>query len=148
MHQNASFGRINYMEKNTKLLFSNLDVFEPEPGLYEKILQKIEIKRMLVSRHRFFVFLILLILSLVAVVPVVKMLISDFSSSGFIQFFSLMFSDSSIILSHWKTFVLTLLESLPIVSTVLFLILLFIALESIRSMSRDIKFLSLNNQAN
>lgn len=148
MHQNASFNRINNMNKdnNLKKLFSNLELFEPKNELYENILENIEIKqKVILSRRRFFIFATLFLLSLISLIPAIKMLVNDFTNSGFIQFFSLIFSDSQIILNYWQSFVLTLLESLPIISTVIFLGILFVMLESIRFISKDIKFVFLHN---
>jgi hypothetical protein len=145
MHQNAFSNRIKYMSKNIEKLFVYLETFEPSIDLYEKIVKKIDLRRKITSRRRFFVFSILFALSLFAIIPSVKMLINDFSSSGFLQFLSLLFTDSTTILNYWKSFALILLESLPIMSTVIFFGAVFVMLESIRFLSKDIKFVFSHN---
>jgi hypothetical protein len=133
------------MNKKLDKLFSNLEVFEPEANLYNKILLNINRKQRAFVRRRFFVFLFLFLGSMIALVPTIKLLYTDFLQSGFIQFFSLIFSDSQAISIYWKNFVLVLLESLPIISTIMFFGIIFVLLESLRFLSHDIKFIFLHN---
>jgi hypothetical protein len=115
---------------------------KPRPGLYKKIIKRIHREeRFLVIRH-IVIFSVALLGSSVAFVPTIKMLLIDFEKSGFLNFFSLLFSDFSIVASYWKNFALILLETLPVLSIALFLTVLIIFLQSLKSLSRDIKILN------
>ncbi len=139
MHQSASIDRINNMDTNIDKLFSKLEVFEPNSRLYSKILEKIEYKQRSFARRRFFVFLFLFLGSSIALIPISNMFYTDFAQSGFFQFFSLIFSDSKLIAYYWHNFALILMESLPVVSSIIFFTVLFIILESLRFLTRDAK---------
>lgn len=139
MHQSALIARINNMDKNVDKLFSKLEAFEPNSALYSKILENIENKQRSFARRRFFVFLFLFLGSSIAIIPISNMLYTDFAQSGFIQFFSLIFSDSKLIVSYWHNFALILMESLPVVSSIIFFAVLFIILESLSFLTRDAK---------
>jgi hypothetical protein len=78
-------------------------------------------------------------------VPSLKILLSDFSQSGFIHFFSLMFSDFPAVTTYWQSFTMILLESLPAVSLALFLAVVLVFLQSVKSLNRDVKFI-INNK--
>lgn len=145
MHQNAFIDRINNMDKNIDKLFSELEVFEPDVALYSKILENIKNKQRSFARRRFFVFLLLFLTSSIALIPTFNMLYVDFVRSGFFQFFSLIFSDSRLIVSYWHNFIIILMESLPVVSLILFFVIVFIMLESLRFLTRDAKFIFSHN---
>ena len=72
------------------------------------------------------------LLSLSLLVPVLKILINDLSKSGFYEYLSLTFSNGGIISSYWKEFMFSLAESLPIISIILTLTLVFIFCLSLR----------------
>ncbi|MDD3284751.1 MAG: hypothetical protein PHZ07_04110 [Patescibacteria group bacterium] len=133
------------MDKNINKLFSNLEVFEPNTDLYKKILTNVNSKQKAFARRRFFIFLFLFLGSLIALIPVIKLLYLDFLQSGFFQFFLLIFSDSKVVVKYWQSFVLILLESLPIISVIMFFGVVFVLLESIRFLSKDIRFVFSHN---
>ncbi|OGZ93266.1 MAG: hypothetical protein A2528_00535 [Candidatus Staskawiczbacteria bacterium RIFOXYD2_FULL_37_9] len=65
------------------------------------------------------------------------MLLADFIQSGFINFFSLIFSDFTVVRTYWQSFAMILLETLPALSLVLFLGVLLILLQSIKSLTKN-----------
>lgn len=67
-----------------------------------------------------------------------RMLLNDLTQSGFSEYFSLIFSDSGLIISYWKELVFSLAESLPIMSTIFTLSLIFVFLLSLRYMMKQI----------
>ena len=73
-------------------------------------------------KRRVIGFSVLFFVCLLLVVPAALFLNRDLHASGFTSFFSLIFSDSSVLLAHLKEFSLSLLESLPVVSLVAFLV--------------------------
>jgi hypothetical protein len=76
--------------------------------------------------------------SLAGLVPVFQMLLSDLAHSGFYEYFSLIFSDGGSILSYWKELTLSLAESLPTMSIIFTLSLVFISLLSFRYVMKQI----------
>lgn len=114
----------------------------PPIGLLEKVLKRIHKEERLSVLRRIIIFSITLIGSLLGIVLAFKTLLSDFSQSGFMSFFSLMFSDFSTVMAHWQSFSLILLESLPAISLALFLSVVLICLQSIKVLTKNIKMIS------
>ncbi len=79
--------------------------------------------------------------SAAAFIPVLKMAYSDFAESGFLQFFSLLFSDFGTVAVYWQSFTVSLLETLPAVSLAIFLAVIFVFLGSLKFLADDIKFI-------
>lgn len=63
--------------------------------------------------------------SVIGLIPVFKILLSDLAQSGFYEYASLAFSDTSLLLSAWRELAFSLIESLPIMSIIFTLTLLF-----------------------
>jgi ABC-type spermidine/putrescine transport system permease subunit I len=86
------------------------------------------------------------VVSLIGLFPSYNMLLSDFNQSGFLQFFSLTFSDFSIVATYWKSFTMTLLQTLPALSLALFLAVLLTFLQSIKSLIKyEQRYFSIKN---
>ena len=117
----------------------NFSLIEPPIGLYEKIITRIHHKERVLILRRVIVFSTTLIISLVLFFPVVSMLMYDINQSGFLQFSSLMFSDTSSVMTYWRSFMMTLLETLPALSLALFLAVLVTFLQSVKSLTKDVK---------
>jgi ABC-type spermidine/putrescine transport system permease subunit I len=119
----------------------NYSYIEPPIGLFEKILKRIHREeRFLVLRHAA-IFSAMLVGSLAAFIPVVRMLLSDAKQSGFLRFFSLIFSDFSTVTTYWQSFSMALLQTLPVISIVALLAVLLVFLQSLKSLSKDLKFI-------
>ena len=120
------------MVDNYSKLFANIKITEPSADLFVKIMDQINSQKRSNSRRWFALFTFVLIGSLVSLVPIMKLLLSDFSQSGFVQFFSLIFTDTNLVLVYWQSFSLSLIESLPIVDVVIFLFVAWVFLGSLR----------------
>ena len=118
---------------------------EPPKGLLGKIIKRIHKEERLLVFRKVTIFSITLAISLLAFVPTFKILISDFSQSGFINFFSLIFSDFSAVATYWKSFTMILLETLPTVSLALFLAVVLLLLQSVKSLTKNIKIIKSHN---
>ncbi|OGI60309.1 hypothetical protein A2641_01125 [Candidatus Nomurabacteria bacterium RIFCSPHIGHO2_01_FULL_37_25] len=70
--------------------------------------------------------------SLYSLAPAFRMLALDFSQSGFYEYLSLTFSSGGSIVAYWKDFLLLLAESLPVMSILLFLMLVFVFFLSLK----------------
>lgn len=65
--------------------------------------------------------------------------LNEFYTSGFYDFLSLFFSDSSVALAHWQEISLSLAESLPSLAILLLLSIGVVFLWSLRHAVRDVK---------
>ena len=109
---------------------------DPPKGLLEKILKRIHREERFLVLRRAFIFSVTLVISLIGLLPSFNMLSSDLNRSGFGNFFSLIFSDFSSIATYWKSFMMILLETLPAASLALFLALVLLFLQSIKSLTK------------
>jgi ABC-type spermidine/putrescine transport system permease subunit I len=113
---------------------------EAPEGLLDKILARIHgEKRLLGVKRRLAVFSIGAAGSAAAFIPVFKMAQLEISNSGFLQFFSLLFSDFGAVAVYWHSFTLSLLETLPAMSLAVFLAITLLFLESLKFLAKDIK---------
>ena len=118
---------------------------EPPIGLLEKILSRIHKEERVLVLRRVILFSTTLIISLVAFFPTFNMLMAGFTQSGFLNFFSLVFSDSSTVMKYWQSFSMTLLEALPALSLALFLAVLLTFLQSIKSLTKYAKLFAIKS---
>jgi hypothetical protein len=114
---------------------------EPPKDLLEKIFKRIHKEERILVLKRTFIFSSTLVISLLAFTPTLKILLSDFSQTGFINFLSLAFSDFAIVISHWQSFAIVLLETLPVISLALFLAVVLTFLQSLKSLTKNIKII-------
>jgi len=126
------------VEKNLQKLFKQAS-YTPESRLSGDIWKVIEYKKNHISKINLLKYMILGVLSLSGSIFSIKILIEQLSKLGFFDYLSLVFSDSGIIVTYWKEYIMTLAESLPIFSLNLSFFLLFILFISIRKMSYQFK---------
>jgi hypothetical protein len=112
---------------------------EPSPELFVKIMKRIRKEERILFFKRIAIFSVMLMASGVAFVPAIKMLVQESQTSGFIYFVSLAFSDFAVVKTYWQSFSLTLLETLPALSVAFCLAVLLTFLQSIKSLSKNIK---------
>jgi hypothetical protein len=129
------------MSKEFKHLFSGLEKQEVPLGLYDDIVFKLEKARIKKGRTGLLIQSILSITSLVAIFPVFMNVVERFSQSGFFQYLSLIFTDGEIVLSNWKIFVSSLLESAPFYEVTILLVAIFVLLESLKFAFRNFKMI-------
>jgi len=108
--------------------------------LLEKIMLRIaDEKRAMATSRRVAVFSLALILSFVGLIPALKAVYFGFVNSGFIQIFSLIFSDTAIVMSLWQNFTLSLLETLPINGILAVGVLMAVFSLSLKFLSNNLK---------
>jgi len=112
---------------------------EPPAGLFDKILNRIRKEQRLLALRRIVIFSVLFFGSIVAIIPSFSTLSSDVRQTGFLQFFSLIFSDFSLVSAYWKNFSLAILETLPAVSLAALAAVILILLQSLKSLIKNIK---------
>lgn len=120
-------------------MFENLKEKMAPNGLSARIFVEIERRQAKSARIRFAVFLSVLTTSVALFIPVVTMLWNDLVDSGSTNFFSMMFTDFSVVMASGWNFVLSLLENLPILSVVIFLSVIFTILLSLYFLQSDLK---------
>lgn len=106
-----------------KKLFSHLQEVPTPEGLAHAIVARAAFERERAVRRRRAVYGGVSLFSFVAAVPTLSMLMQDLVASGFIQYFTLLLSDSSLVLQYGKTFAFSLAETVPVVSASLLLAL-------------------------
>jgi len=131
------------MRKDYEKLFTYITSPVPPKDLFSKIISNIELsKRKRVLIKRVAVFSVSLLGSLAALVPAVLILRTNFTESGFYQYFSLMFSDFGTIISYWQDYFTSLLESLPVFSLIFLLLSILWFISSLEYLAKNIKFLT------
>ncbi len=120
-------------------------LIEPPSGLLQKVMDRLHKEERLYALRRVVLFSVVAVGSLVGLLPAFNNLAADFNQSGFWQFFSLAFSDFSIITEYWKSFLMMLLETLPVMSLALFLAVIATFLQSVRSLNKNVKLIKRAN---
>ena len=113
------------MEQNIQKLFKQAS-YQPESRLSGDVLCFIESKSSRRIKLKRLVYLSASALSLSGSVISIVSLIDKLGRAGFYDYFSLAFSDSGVVASYWKEYILTIADSLPVVSIILSFSLLFI----------------------
>jgi hypothetical protein len=129
-------------EKKHRKLANFLASPEPPKDLLEKIMNQIhwEQERRII-KVRFTLFSVLLVTSLIALIPTFKMIQTSFAQSEFINFIQLAFTDTKAIINYFDSFIVAILESLPVMAIALFLFVIFVLLESIKYIAQYSKSL-------
>lgn len=129
------------MKKDLHILFKQA-IYYPESGLSGDIFRVIRNKEFKSRKIKMWIYSSVVIISLGGLIPAISDLSSQFANSGFYEYLSLAFSSNGSILSYWKEFVLSLVDSLPVTSLIFSFILLFIFFISTRLVMRQFKFKS------
>jgi len=108
------------MEKEQSL-YKYLQTVEPTAGLYQAILERIARAKRTEARIRTGLFGILAVVSGLALVPALQYTAEQFYASGFYDYLTLISSDRGFVLTYWRQFSLSLVESLPSVALLLLL---------------------------
>jgi hypothetical protein len=118
--------------KKQENLYTIFTEVSPPHGLYEAILRRVALAE---RRHArisvgFFGFATFVLGA--ALVPAIQYAITQLYASGFYDYFSLLFSDSSFALTYWREFSLSLVESLPALALLLVIPLVVALVWSLR----------------
>lgn len=122
-----------HMRKDYEKLFTYLKPKEPPAGLFDRII--LAIKREQELRHTkrlLFGFLSLLLISLVATPISGVMFVNQIENSGISYFISAAISDLATFLTLWQDFGLAILESLPVIGMMTFLLSLAVSVFTLR----------------
>jgi len=99
-----------------------LPTLSPPPGLYEAVLERVEQARRRAARIQLVLLATLSCALTVLCVTALQYAFAEASTSGFTAYVSLIFSDSTLVLTS-RDFLLSLLESLPSLAVLLVVVL-------------------------
>ncbi|HEV8666466.1 MAG TPA: hypothetical protein VN665_01280 [Candidatus Paceibacterota bacterium] len=101
-------------------LYRTLSTIEPPQGLYGSIMSRIDLAKRRAAKTRAGLSGLVAILSGAALVPVAEYTAQQFYASGFYDYLSLLLSDHTLVMTYWREFGLSLVESLPSLAILLF----------------------------
>ena len=133
----------------TESLKNNINSEEPSKELFFKVIGRIKReRRMIAVRRRLVLFSSAFAISTSFIIPVFNATKNGLTTSGFLEFSSLIFSDTRLIIANWQSFMFSLLESVPVMSLITLLILLLIFFKSLKEITEDVKFISSQKKLN
>jgi hypothetical protein len=112
--------------------------YEGKPDLAENIWHNLVRRDKQIVRLKLWAFSFAGLISFLGLIPAWKALLSNLTQSGVYEYFSLIFSNGSSVLSYWKELALSIAESLPLMSIILSLSLVFILFLSLKYVTRQI----------
>lgn len=131
------------MRKNYEQLFSHLTPPEMPDNLFEKIMRRIQKERQFSILKRRVMILSIGMIGIIgagaAFIPAFKMARTELYESGFPYFLSLIFSDFGTVVAYWQNFIMSLLETLPVMGLAILLIIILVFLGSLRFLARNVK---------
>lgn len=127
------------MPENIKKLFSKFIVPEPKGDLLFKIMKRVEREKIRRLKFGLFFYSLITIISAVIFVWSFRWTGESLIKSGFGQFFSLLFSDFSVVKIYWQNFALALLEAMPLTGLIFILSTFLTLILSLYKLIKDIK---------
>lgn len=115
------------------------DDFELPKNLRNNVLLSIRSEEKRIAKRELAVSAFAAVASIGAIVASVEYAVTAFYQSSFYSYASLLLSDPDMVLRYWREFSLTLLESLPVIGIVCFLIAMFALLVSLRFLARNMR---------
>jgi hypothetical protein len=134
------------MKDTYEQLIKKMTDVECPSALAGRIFNAIERARRRQARLKLALFGGIALCSFVAFVPAWNYFVNDFYQSGSYQYLSLIFTDGATLLSSWKVFSLSVVESFPYLSATGVLGAIFAALASFRFLADDFKTMFLKVQ--
>ncbi|MCX6813206.1 MAG: hypothetical protein NTV77_01825 [Candidatus Azambacteria bacterium] len=106
---------------------------KPPKRLFWVVIKRLKLeKKLKIFKEKFSIFLAVLIISIILVATAIFIFNSELAESESGSLFSLLFSDTAIVLSYYKYFILAILESMPVVSIIISLTALVLVMISLR----------------
>lgn len=118
-----------------------------EKRLFNQIMLRIKTEqRKAILKRKIAIFSSVLVVSFAGLIPAFGMAWTGLADSGFIQLFSLVFSDTKIVMTYWQNFVFSLLESLPITGLMIIGISLLALLGAFKFLYKNIQVFQSSKQ--
>jgi hypothetical protein len=129
--------RANKPMNNYQKLLNNLGGKSAPEGLYKAVLLRLDSEKSRVAKRRFVFSVAALSASVVAFVSAIWVMFSSLADSGFWKFGSLIFTDSGTVLTYWKQFSLSLIESFSVPEVALSLACVFAVMLSLKFLLKN-----------
>ncbi|MFA7252651.1 MAG: hypothetical protein WC027_02235 [Candidatus Paceibacterota bacterium] len=110
------------MSNNLEKAFKSLGESESLDLLNSKILLRIDQERVKRLKRQSLITKFVGGLSFISFFPIFINLVSQMQNSGFWNYLSLLFTDTSIVMTYWKQFSMTLIETAPVFPLTLILV--------------------------
>lgn len=120
------------MNTRYQILFHGINYKSNPNKIAKVVMDRIVHTRTVHDRNVALGYSILTFIIVVACVPVIQSFIREMTQSGVLDYISLLLSDSSYVASNWREFTLSLLESVPLFTSMLMLSLVLVFIVSIR----------------
>ena len=104
----------------------------------EAVMERIAKRRLVRARAGTLSYGAVIIAALGAIVPAVQYVLASAAQSGFLQYLSLVASDGGSLATYWKDFVLTIVETAPLMAGALVLGIALVFAYSVRKMAGSI----------
>ena len=131
---------------NYQKLMGGLQDESAPSGLYRAVILHLASEQKRVGKKKFALAGLALLVSIGAAVSAVLVLAGSLSESGFWKFVSLAFSDGDMMLTYWRQFAMSLLESFSAPEFIVSLICVFAALLSLRFLMKNKNIISSSNK--
>ncbi len=116
----------------------NFSQFEPSTELLGKVFNRIKHEQKKARVKTFALFSVGILSSVFIFIPALLSTISEIQQSGLAGVISLIFSDFQAVISVWDDFLLSLLETLPIIRLAILFVAVYIFLRSIKYFVKSI----------
>jgi len=115
------------------------NIVEPKNGLKTSIFSKIRALEMRKTINKVVLSSFFSLVSITSIVFFVINIINDASKSGLSQYLSLIFTDGKIIATYWQTYILSVVESLPIIPIAIVVASISVFVWSLNNFLKNIK---------
>lgn len=130
------------MRKDYNYLFTLNSLPKPSDTLFDKVMLRIKNEQKLRAvRLETAIFSLSTVFFGIAFVRVFQIIRVSFIESDFFRFFSLIFSDFEEVVAYGNSFILFLLESIPVIGLIALLILILALAYSIKRLTKDLKII-------
>ncbi len=129
------------MRQDYEKLFSQLTPPEPTGDFLNRVMGRIQREeKLMAAKRRIIFFSSGFVGSLIAFIPVFSSTQAEVAKTGFFRVLSLIFSDSGAVMSFFNQYLLSLLETLPVLNIILLLIFSLAILEFAKKLSQNVSF--------
>lgn len=116
-----------------KHLTNEVQLIKPPKRLFWHIIERLKIEKHLkIFKEKFLIFLLIFVIAAILAVLAVQALHSEIAESESGPLFLLLFSDTGMVLSYFKYFALAVLESMPVLSITVSLIVVVLLMISLK----------------
>ena len=126
------------MDKDIENIFKLVPRATPPDFLYGYIFARIINHRKRIALYRSALWSATSLFSLISLYYIFKYTIFALKTSGFIKYLSLVYSDSGFVLANWNTYLLSLIESAPVLQLSLVFSASFVFFGSIIFVARQV----------